>query len=280
MVPSNPVNTTRNTMINWALQCMISRFEAETWELLLPVHGFLRQPGDPVLTWDMLLLWNMLRNQETISLHTTAIFNLFTTIAVNSTMCARVDAAAFQLVNPDDEDLNEEISNDPLPFSPQPESQVPVSLHPESPPVVPTDEPDDEDEPDEVEEPTDKPKTFLDPVGRRDPWQAVTVSILALLVFQNRLSISYSMILAQLHVLGADSATQLRLLGAFNLDTGPQFLLLFDNANKMKRAWRASLGHKDAVKSGTAAAAIQLFGVHAGAFLSEPLRKAVLKKKC
>jgi hypothetical protein len=87
------------------------------------------------------------------------------------------------------------------------------------------------------------------------------------------------MILAQLHVLGADSAAQLRLLGAFNPDTGPQFLLLFDNVNKMKRAWRASLGHKDEVKSGTAAAAIRLFGIRAGAFLSEPLRKAVLEKE-
>jgi hypothetical protein len=171
MVPSNPVNTTRNAMINWALQCMISRFEAETRELLLPVHGFLRRPGDPALTWDMLLLWNMLRNQETISLHAIAIFTLFTTIAVNRTACARVDAAAFQLANHDDEDIDEEIPDDPLPFAPQPDGQVPVSPHLESHPVVPTDEPDGEDEPDEVEEPTDEPKTFLDPIGRRDPWQ-------------------------------------------------------------------------------------------------------------
>jgi hypothetical protein len=171
MVPINPVDTTHNAMINWVLQCMISRFEAETRELLIPVHGFLRCPGDPALTWDMLLLWNMLRNRETISLHATAIFTLFTTIAVNHTTRARVDAAVFQLANHDDEDIDEEISDNPLPFVPQFDGQVPMLPHPESHPVVPADEPNGEDEPDEVEEPTNEPKTFLDPIGRRDPWQ-------------------------------------------------------------------------------------------------------------
>ncbi|KAJ7307866.1 hypothetical protein DFH08DRAFT_944472 [Mycena albidolilacea] len=294
MVPSNPVNTTRNAMINWALQRMISRFEAETRELLLPVHGFLRRPGDPALTWDMLLLWNMLRNQETISLHATAIFTLFTTIAVNRTARARVDAAAFQLANHDDEDIDEEIPDDPLPFAPQPDGQVPVSPHPESHPVVPADEPDGEDEPDEVEEPTDEPKTFLDPIGRRDPWQAVTVSILALLVFRNRFAVFFPILIGVFLFTCNAHRDVIALLSMFSgqirppnygslepsiQDTGPQFLLLFDNVNKMKRAWRASLGHKDEVKSGTAAAAIRLFGVRAGAFLSEPLRKAVLEKE-
>ncbi|KAJ7689944.1 hypothetical protein B0H17DRAFT_1331568 [Mycena rosella] len=75
------------------------------------------------------------------------------------------------------------------------------------------------------------------------------------------ISVSYSMILAQLHVLAADSNTQLRLLGAFDPEIGPQFFLLFDNVNKMKRAWRASLGHQDEVKNGTASTAIRLEGL-------------------
>lgn len=89
------------------------------------------------------------------------------------------------------------------------------------------------------------------------------------------LSVSYSMILAQLHILGVDSAAQLHLLGAFDEATGPTFLILFDNVNKMKRAWRATLGHKDEVKNGTASTAIKLEGVRPGAFLAEPLNKAV-----
>ncbi|KAK7000785.1 hypothetical protein R3P38DRAFT_3614222 [Favolaschia claudopus] len=93
------------------------------------------------------------------------------------------------------------------------------------------------------------------------------------------LSVSYTTVLAQLHVLAADSASQLRFLGAFSPNTGPQFLLLFDNVNKMKRAWRAQLGHQDEVKSGTAATAIRLEGVRPGAFLSEPVKKAIDEKR-
>ncbi|KAJ7648322.1 hypothetical protein DFH06DRAFT_997294 [Mycena polygramma] len=264
IVPTNSANTTRNAMINWALQCMIGRFETETRQLLLPIHGFLRRPKDPDLMWDMLLLWNMVSSQETISLHAPAIFTLFTTIAVNRSARKKLDAAASPLVPPHPEE--DVVPDETFPFGLQPNPA---------------------------------------------PWclQAVTVFILALLAFRNRfaiffpiligvflftcnvhrdviallcrlgLSISYSMILAQLHVLGADSAAQLQFLGAFDPEIGPQFLLLFDNVNKMKRTWRATLGHKDEVKSGTAATAIKLVGVLPGAFLSEPLENAVREGK-
>ncbi|KAJ7183811.1 hypothetical protein C8R46DRAFT_1308852, partial [Mycena filopes] len=275
IIPSHTPNTTRNAMINWALHSMILRVEEETRELLQPSHGFMQRPEDPPITWDALLLWNMLKKQETIATHAPAIFALFTTITVNRTARDKLDAKAFRLADADGD---------------RPDEPTPPAPLPPTEPV-----PDGEDDPDVPEE-TEVP-------------QAVTVAILMLLVFRNRfalvfpiligifaftcnahrdiiallcrlgLSVSYSMILAQLHVLGADSAAQLRLLGAFDPVTGPLFLLLFDNVNKMKRAWRPSLGHKDEVKNGTASTAIRLEGVRPGAFLSEPLQQAIRENR-
>ncbi|KAJ7714713.1 hypothetical protein B0H14DRAFT_3522924 [Mycena olivaceomarginata] len=145
-------------------------------------------------------------------------------------------------------------------------------------------------------------------ICRRDPWQAVTASILVLVYFRYRfalvfpmliglfaftcnanrelvsllcrlgLAVSYQTTLATLHVLAADSDAQLKLLGAFPIDTGPMFLLLFDNVNKMQRAWQPTLGHKDGLKSGTGSTAIELEDVPAGAFLSEPYIEKIKQK--
>ncbi|KAJ6544427.1 hypothetical protein B0H19DRAFT_1380669 [Mycena capillaripes] len=300
-------NTTYNVMINWALQRMIDRFEKETKELLQPHHGFLHRPKDPALTWEGLLKWCLSQSQETIALHAPAIFALFTTIAVNRSARQKLEAEATAVA----EELTESLVpvDDGLPFS---ADNDPAVVAPIPAPIPNADEGDSEDDPDAVAEDTDTPseeKTFIDPIGRRDPWQAVTVFILVLLSFRNRyalifpiliglfaftcnanrelisvlcrlgLSVSYSMILAQLHVLSVDSAAQLRLIGAFDEATGPMFLLLFDNVNKMKRTYRATLGNKDEVKSGTASTVIGLVGVRPGAFLSEPLNKAIAEGK-
>ncbi|KAJ7304618.1 hypothetical protein DFH08DRAFT_1089178 [Mycena albidolilacea] len=303
-VPSNSPNTTHNAMINSALQSMITCFEQETRELLRPSHSFMHRPTDPAIKWDTLLLWNMVKNQESIAIHAPAIFTLFTTITVNRTAREKLEAKVSVLAETNMETDSGGPNNDLPHASPPPAGSTPPPGTPAPPP-----EPDGEDGTDDGTEETDELKGFMDPLGRRDPWQAVTVVILMLLVFRNRfaivfpiflgifaftcnahrdiisllcrlgLSVSYSMILAQLHLLGADSAAQLRLLGAFNPESGPLFLLLFDNVNKMKRAWRPSLGHKDEVRNGTAATAIRLEGVRPGAFLSEPLQKAIREKK-
>ncbi|KAK6995701.1 hypothetical protein R3P38DRAFT_2800870 [Favolaschia claudopus] len=217
---------------------------------------------------------------------------------------------------PEDSNLDSAGPPDPLPFAPSSDESEgssdqgsPSRPSPESISSSEKESDGENDSDSEENEQNDQSEIFPEFLGRRDPWQAVTVFILALLVFRNRfaiflpivvgiflftcnahrdiiallcrlgLSVSYSMILAQLHVLAADSASQLRLLGAFNPNAGPLFLLLFDNVNKMKRAWRPTLGHQDEVKSGTAATVIRLVGVRAGAFLSEPLRKAFQEKK-
>ncbi|KAK7025899.1 hypothetical protein R3P38DRAFT_3193539 [Favolaschia claudopus] len=283
-------NTTRNALINWALHRMIERIEKETRELLKSQHGFMHRPKDPAVTWDGLLAWSLKQAQETIAMNAPAIFTLLTTIAK---MDVDVD--------------------DGLPFAVDK-----VSLASDGVPAAEEEgegEGEEEEDEDEVEDgqtsgpdEEDSASSF-DKIGHRDPWQAVTVTILVLLYFRNRfalmlpiiiglfaftcnanrelisvlcrlgLSISYSAILAQLHVLGADSAEQLRLIGAFNEMTGPAFLILFDNVNKMQRAWRATLGHKNEVKSGTASTIIGLVDVRPGALLSEPLNKAVAEGK-
>ncbi|KAK7013540.1 hypothetical protein R3P38DRAFT_3206915 [Favolaschia claudopus] len=163
-----------------------------------------------------------------------------------------------------------------------------------------------EEEPDagsdgEKEEPAEllQNSPLTDKIGGRDPWQAVTASILVLLFFRYRLAVIFPMLiglfaftcnanrelvslllhtLANLHVLAADSEVRLKLLGAFTDTLSPQFLFLFDNVNKMQRAWQHTLGHKDELKSGTAATVIELEDVPPGALLSEPFAQNIADK--
>ena len=93
------------------------------------------------------------------------------------------------------------------------------------------------------------------------------------------LSISYSTILATLHTLAADSDLRLRAWGAATQTTEPAFLLVFDNVNKMQRAWQQTVGHKDEVKSGTAATLIRLEDVPPGAMKAKPLLENMRKKE-
>ncbi|KAK6972075.1 hypothetical protein R3P38DRAFT_2585508 [Favolaschia claudopus] len=296
-------NTTRNALINWSLHRMIERIEKETRELLKPQHGFMHRPKDPAITWDGLLAWSLKQSQETIAANAPAIFTLLTTIAVNKNARRKLKAMVEVINEEPGENLH-----DGLPFFQSMSDDPPIEENERN-----EEEEEEEDEEGHASEDKDEElpeaTSIFDKVGHRDPWQAVTVVILVLLFFRNRfalmlpiligvfafacnanrelisvlcrlgLSISYSALLAQLHVLGADSAEQLRLFGAFNELTGPAFLVLFDNVNKMQRAWRATLGHKSEVKSGTASTIIGLVGVRPGALLSEPLNKAVSEGK-
>jgi hypothetical protein len=47
---------------------MITHFEQEICELLQPSHGFMHCPTDLAITWDTLLLWNMVKNPESIAI--------------------------------------------------------------------------------------------------------------------------------------------------------------------------------------------------------------------
>ncbi|KAK6977142.1 hypothetical protein R3P38DRAFT_2582264 [Favolaschia claudopus] len=93
------------------------------------------------------------------------------------------------------------------------------------------------------------------------------------------LSISYRKVLDILQVLAMDSEVQLRAYGAVARLSQPMFLLLFDNVNKMQRAWQQVLGRTDTVTSGTAATLIALEDVTEDAIDSRPVLKNIAEKK-
>lgn len=83
------------------------------------------------------------------------------------------------------------------------------------------------------------------------------------------LSVAHKTVLKKLRQLGADSDTQVR-EWVKECETGPfPAQIIFDNINKMRRAWEPSLGHQDNVQSGTSALLIKLVDVPDGAFKIE-----------
>lgn len=92
------------------------------------------------------------------------------------------------------------------------------------------------------------------------------------------LSVAYSSILATLHLLASDAGDRLRLYGAVMKLGEPMFLLLFDNVNKMQRAWQQTVGHEDEVKSGCAATLVGLEDVRPGAMNAKPFLENLQKK--
>ncbi|KAF8193518.1 hypothetical protein K438DRAFT_1589343 [Mycena galopus ATCC 62051] len=304
-------NSTRNSLLDWALRIILERVDKESNRLVNPEHGFVRLPETEAWSWNKILArWSMLQSEEKLATIAPVLFAVGTTIAVNSRTrrklesVVRAGAPEPAPVSAPASEPSQSVSPD-LPFygddqaAPSGSEPSHESEEPEMEPDAGSDE--DEDEP-------LQPSPLSTKIGRRDPWQAVTVSILVLLYFRYRfalvfpmliglfaftcnanrdlvsllcrlgLIVSYKATLATLSVLASDSEAQLRLLGTFHVDLGPGFLLLFDNINKMQRAWQATLGHKDEVKSGTASTVIELEDVPPGAMLSEPLVEKIKQK--
>ncbi|KAJ6614664.1 hypothetical protein B0H10DRAFT_1950487 [Mycena sp. CBHHK59/15] len=265
-LPDPPRNTTRNSLIDWALHVMIKRWQTEAEILLLPALGFTRDPDSlSSFAWINVLSWNMTKNQETIAVNAPAIFACMTSVSVNKRAQKKLDrAAAATVPEPDSDDTDNE--------------SVPLG-------------------------------TGVLPKMRRDPWLGTTVTIFILLYFRYKyslvfpafiglflftcnahrdifallsrigFSIAYSTVLDTLHILAADSNTQLQLFGAVAQASEPMFLLLFDNVNKMKQAWQQTLGHRDELTSGCAATLIGLEDVPEGAMNSKELLRNVKEKK-
>ncbi|KAJ7085341.1 hypothetical protein C8R43DRAFT_1142534 [Mycena crocata] len=303
------LNSTRNGLINWALNIILVRADKEANRLVDPAHGSVRLPNSEPWGWDAILsAWSILQSEETIATVAPSLFAMGTTVAVNYRSRLKLEMAVGALeTDAQVEPSIEQSLSTALPFHSGALPDSESSREPEQPEDQPDAGSDSEEEEDEPAAPADS-IPFATPIGRRDPWQAVTVSILVLLYFRYRfalvfpmliglfaftcnanrdlvsllcrlgLTVSYQTTLATLTVLAADSEAQLRLLGAFSMDLGPGFLLLFDNVNKMQRAWQATLGRKDEVKSGTASTVIELEDVPPGAMLSEPLLEKIKQK--
>ncbi|KAJ3505619.1 hypothetical protein NMY22_g17517 [Coprinellus aureogranulatus] len=144
---------------------------------------------------------------------------------------------------------------------------------------------------------------------RRDPWLGATIAILSLLYLRykyaivfptvigvflftcnaNRdiisilgrigLTVAYDSILTTLHILANDADYHLRSLASLIQNGQPKFLLLFDNVNKMRRAWQQTMHHRDEMESGTAATLIELEDVPPDALQSKPLQDALKEKR-
>ncbi|GBE87760.1 hypothetical protein SCP_1104370 [Sparassis crispa] len=80
-------------------------------------------------------------------------------------------------------------------------------------------------------------------------------------------------------LLGADSSERIKSWGRRVKTKAPNFLILYDNVNKMSRAWQKMLAHSDEVHSGTAATLIKLEDVPMGALDLDPLLSNLLKKE-
>lgn len=70
----------------------------------------------------------------------------------------------------------------------------------------------------------------------------------------------------RLHLLGDVSKSRLERIGALAMSGLQFFVLLYDNVNKHRKAWRQTIASHDQVKSGTAATGIVLEDVGPRAF--------------
>ncbi|KAJ7804982.1 hypothetical protein B0H14DRAFT_2611861, partial [Mycena olivaceomarginata] len=243
----------------------------------------------------------MTKNQEIIAVNAPAMFACLTSVAVNDKAAKKLTRAAEDKHIP----VSSETSAPGREPAPEPEP-TPGQASSSWPNRADADSDDSDTEHDGEAVPI---STGVPPKMRRDPWLGVTVAILMLLYFRYRyaivfptfigiflftcnahrdvivllcrvgLSVGYSTVLDTLHVSAMDSATQLHAFGALVQVCQPVFLLLFDNVNKMQRAWQQVLGRQDTVSSGTAATLVGLEDVTEEAMDSRPFIKNVEEKK-
>ncbi|KAJ3866272.1 hypothetical protein EV359DRAFT_62485 [Lentinula novae-zelandiae] len=228
-------NTTRNAILDWAVQRVIEHVDDEA-EKLTQLKTVSKGWKEKV-NWDSILNWSMSETQETLALTAPVIFFFVTTIVVSRFQRKKLDAKAMGVTRGETEHSLDEEAIDDLP-------QLPT-----------------------------KGYKKLISKSLRDPWLGSTTVILTLLYLRYRyaavfptimgiflfstntnrevinvvsclgLSIAYSTILAALHILAADSASVLRTFGAALEYGPPNFLLLFDNVNKNRHTYYNRLQH-------------------------------------
>lgn len=76
-------------------------------------------------------------------------------------------------------------------------------------------------------------------------------------------------------MLAQDKLHYLQSLAAACAYAPPTFLIVYDNVNKMKRAWQPTAAHRDEMLSGTAATLVELEDIAPGAFDAEQLQKNI-----
>ncbi len=84
--------STRNALLNWALQIVLERVDKEAELLLEPSLGFCKSD---TVTWDSVLRWSLADSQETISTQAPVIFAVLSTLAVNNCTRKRLEGNAL-----------------------------------------------------------------------------------------------------------------------------------------------------------------------------------------
>ncbi|EIM91498.1 uncharacterized protein STEHIDRAFT_49670 [Stereum hirsutum FP-91666 SS1] len=312
----DPDNTTRNALMNWSLLRVLERVDVEVPRLFEPSLGLVRTPSMP-LSWSSILKWDLTEAQEAIALTAPATFAFAATISVNERSRKILETTANPQTPPAPPSTSTDrprasplLDGGVVAQSDEPSSSASSStVNGEDGDMSSHSESESESEVEAGSEPDILKSTGVPPSMRRDPWLGATVAILALLVFRYRyaimfptiigiflftcnahhdiisvlsrtgFSISQRSIYSCLDTLSTDSAGFLRACGQALQWSPPIFLLLYDNVNKMRRAWQQTLGHKDEVKSGTACTLIELVDAPPGALDPEPVLANLLAKK-
>ncbi|KIY52248.1 hypothetical protein FISHEDRAFT_35605 [Fistulina hepatica ATCC 64428] len=290
---------TRHKLLSWSLNNVVAHLDEHADAFLRDVtNGFVRAPNNH-LTWENILSFNPTHIQERLATDFPAAFILFTTLATNRgarrLLSAEVESLTGRQNTTSITPISDSLSRDVGDATTQSISAPLLGsrAHKEKEKIQ-----------DAHEHGT--PMSML-----RDPWLGTTVALLVLFFFRYKyaiifptivglflytcnthrdvftllgrmgLTISYESIRVLLGILANDADTQLKAWGAL-LQAGsrqPRFLLLFDNVNKMQRAWQHTLGHSDTLQSGTAATLIQLEDVKDGALRAAPVLENVKAKK-
>ncbi|KAF8904824.1 hypothetical protein CPB85DRAFT_1416301 [Mucidula mucida] len=269
--------TTRGAMLNQSVQLVLEEIDREA-KVLAKDESLLRRLGTS-LTWDTLLSWDMPAVQEQLAKQAPVLFASMATVGVGGAIHKK-----FRLMD-----------------GAVPDNEVPDSSNGNS-----TDPGDDADvsRPEASDSPPlDSHSTGVPPHTRRDPWLAITIFILSLLhlryclanlfptivgiylflcnvprdilLFTSRLGISLGDhgVRSALHTLANDASNKLRSMGKRTETKPPMFQIVFDNVNKMRRAWQQTLGTCDDVQSGTAATIVMLRNVSPETLDPERLKK-------
>ncbi|EIN10569.1 hypothetical protein PUNSTDRAFT_64567 [Punctularia strigosozonata HHB-11173 SS5] len=262
--------STRNHMKAWAVSEVLAMVDHEADDLLDRRHG-LMLPRKEHLTWRHLLDFDLKSVQEVIAFNAPVLYSTLATMSIGQSARKRlhqVDGRANE--NLANVDVNEDSASTPAPQSHS---------------AAQRDRAD------------------------RSPWLAVTVLILAGLFCRNQranifatiigivlfscnahrdiykllgqtgLSIGYSTVLAKLEDLADDAKAKISQLGDA-VEAGSQHcLMVFDNVNKARQAWRQVLGNENKLRSGTAAVLVTMVDVPHGALDMAPVRQAIESRK-
>uniref|UniRef100_D8Q8N9 DUF6589 domain-containing protein n=1 Tax=Schizophyllum commune (strain H4-8 / FGSC 9210) TaxID=578458 RepID=D8Q8N9_SCHCM len=291
-----PHPTQHNAILDWAVALVLARVDEEANSLLSSEGSmFLRKKSIGSITWDLLRSWDMTRAQEEVANTAPVLFAIMATAATSKTVRLNCDITASP---PEDVEMEEETSEDGWDDTQSDESEMQGDRASRT-------------MGDSAGAGASTPRHRRDtapgvpPGMQRDPWQAVTLFIIVMLRLRNQyalvfatifgiycfacganrdliqllcclgISISYPTVLATLSVLAQDKLSHLRSLAAAAENRPPTFQIVYDNVNKIKRAWQQTATNVGEMLCGTAATLIELEDVKPGALEADHLLKNI-----